>query len=42
MFVIRYDELHPSEVADKIVGREIAAVIKGEQSKWTTWLNGGI
>ncbi|KAG6856479.1 hypothetical protein H0H87_003947 [Tephrocybe sp. NHM501043] len=34
-----YDELHPSEQADRIVAREIAAVIKGDKRKWTTWLS---
>jgi len=33
-----YDELHPSEQADRIVAREITQVIKGEDNKWTTWL----
>ncbi|KAI6044598.1 carbohydrate esterase family 16 protein [Pisolithus marmoratus] len=34
-----WDELHPSEQADRIVAREITAVMKGEHSKWTTWLS---
>jgi len=34
-----FDELHPSEQADRIVGREIAKVILGEKNKWTTWLS---
>ncbi|KAK0472419.1 hypothetical protein EDD18DRAFT_443542 [Armillaria luteobubalina] len=33
-----YDELHPSEQADRIVAREIAQVARGEENKWTTWL----
>lgn len=35
----RFDELHPSEQADRIVGREIASVIRGEKNRWTTWLS---
>lgn len=34
----RYDELHPSEQADRIVAREIAQVARGETNKWTTWI----
>lgn len=34
-----WDELHPSEQADRIVAREITAVMKGEHSRWTTWLS---
>ncbi|KAG6864112.1 hypothetical protein C0991_012434 [Blastosporella zonata] len=34
-----YDELHPSEQADRMVAKEIATVIQGEHSKWTTWLS---
>jgi hypothetical protein len=34
----RYDELHPSEQSDRIVAREITAVMKGEYNQWTTWL----
>lgn len=34
-----WDELHPSEQADRIVAREITAVMKGQQSNWTTWLS---
>ncbi|KAI6135858.1 carbohydrate esterase family 16 protein [Pisolithus thermaeus] len=34
-----WDELHPSEQADRIVAREITAVMKGEYSRWTTWLS---
>jgi phospholipase/lecithinase/hemolysin len=34
-----FDELHPSEQADRIVAREIAQVIEGQQNKWTTWLS---
>ncbi|KAF8153950.1 GDSL lipase/acylhydrolase [Crassisporium funariophilum] len=34
-----FDELHPSEQADRIVAREVAQVIKGQANKWTTWLS---
>ncbi|TFK69221.1 SGNH hydrolase [Pluteus cervinus] len=34
-----YDELHPSEQADRIVAREISEVIQGKSNKWTTWLS---
>ncbi|KAF8968762.1 carbohydrate esterase family 16 protein [Flammula alnicola] len=34
-----FDELHPSEQADRIVAREIAQVIEGHQNRWTTWLS---
>ncbi|KAF9560331.1 hypothetical protein CPC08DRAFT_818293 [Agrocybe pediades] len=34
-----FDELHPSEQADRIVAREIAQVIEGKKNKWTTWLS---
>ncbi|KAF5334166.1 hypothetical protein D9758_014835 [Tetrapyrgos nigripes] len=34
-----YDELHPSEQANRIVAREIAQVFQGKQSQWTTWLS---
>ncbi|KAG2130906.1 carbohydrate esterase family 16 protein [Suillus clintonianus] len=34
-----YDELHPSQQSDRIVAREITAVMKGEQNQWTTWLS---
>ena len=37
--VSRYDELHPSEQADRIVAREIAQVIEGHANQWTTWLS---
>ncbi|KAK0436820.1 carbohydrate esterase family 16 protein [Desarmillaria tabescens] len=33
-----YDELHPSEQANRIVAREIAQVTRGEENKWTTWI----
>ncbi|KAK0198889.1 SGNH hydrolase-type esterase domain-containing protein [Armillaria mellea] len=33
-----YDELHPSEQADRVVAREIAQVARGEQNRWTTWI----
>ncbi|KDR73974.1 hypothetical protein GALMADRAFT_227695 [Galerina marginata CBS 339.88] len=34
-----FDELHPSEQADRIVAREIAQVIEGQKNQWTTWLS---
>ncbi|KAJ3765584.1 GDSL lipase/acylhydrolase [Lentinula raphanica] len=34
-----YDELHPSEQADRIVAREMALVMEGKTSKWATWLS---
>ncbi|KAH7890290.1 carbohydrate esterase family 16 protein [Phlebopus sp. FC_14] len=34
-----YDELHPSEQSDRIVAREMTAVMKGEANRWTTWLS---
>ncbi|EGN96374.1 carbohydrate esterase family 16 protein [Serpula lacrymans var. lacrymans S7.3] len=34
-----YDELHPSEQSDRIVAREITAVMKGEENQWVTWLS---
>ncbi|KDR73972.1 hypothetical protein GALMADRAFT_596103 [Galerina marginata CBS 339.88] len=34
-----FDELHPSEQADRIVAREIAQVVVGQKNKWTTWLS---
>ncbi|TCD67365.1 hypothetical protein EIP91_010201 [Steccherinum ochraceum] len=32
-----FDELHPSEQADRVVAREIAAAINRKSSNWTTW-----
>ncbi|KAF8233875.1 GDSL lipase/acylhydrolase [Tricholoma matsutake] len=34
-----YDELHPTEQADRIVAREFAATIEGKGSRWATWLS---
>ncbi|KAF5313555.1 hypothetical protein D9758_018922 [Tetrapyrgos nigripes] len=34
-----FDQLHPSEQADRIVAREIAKVFEGEENQWTTWLS---
>ncbi|TFK97656.1 GDSL lipase/acylhydrolase [Pterulicium gracile] len=34
-----YDELHPSEQANRIVARQIAEVARGQQNRWTTWLS---
>ncbi|VDC02533.1 unnamed protein product [Peniophora sp. CBMAI 1063] len=34
-----YDELHPSEQVDRVVAREIAAVLEGRGSKYATWFS---
>jgi phospholipase/lecithinase/hemolysin len=34
-----FDELHPSEQADRVVARQIADVALGKKNKWTTWLS---
>lgn len=34
-----WDEVHPSEQADRVVAREITAAIKRTSSRWTTWLS---
>ncbi|KAF5380716.1 hypothetical protein D9757_007054 [Collybiopsis confluens] len=34
-----FDELHPSEQADRIVAREMATVMEGKTSQWATWLS---
>ncbi|KAG7452340.1 carbohydrate esterase family 16 protein [Guyanagaster necrorhizus] len=34
-----YDELHPSEQADRIVARNIGSVARGEDNRWTTWIS---
>ncbi|KAF9061432.1 GDSL lipase/acylhydrolase [Rhodocollybia butyracea] len=34
-----FDELHPSEQADRIVAREMALVMEGKSSLWATWLS---
>ncbi|KAI0047891.1 carbohydrate esterase family 16 protein [Auriscalpium vulgare] len=36
---IWFDELHPSEQADRVVAREIANVIEGKDSKWASWFS---
>lgn len=33
-----YDELHPSEQADRIVARKMAEALKGD-TKWATWIS---
>ncbi|EJD37647.1 hypothetical protein AURDEDRAFT_199612 [Auricularia subglabra TFB-10046 SS5] len=33
-----YDELHPSEQADRVVAREMAKALKGN-TKWATWIS---
>lgn len=35
----RFDELHPSEQADRHVAREIANIIQTKGSRWVTWLS---
>ena len=35
----RFDELHPSEQADRVVAKQISEVILGEDNKWTTWFS---
>jgi hypothetical protein len=35
----RYDELHPSEQADRMVAKQIAEVATGKANRWTTWLS---
>ena len=35
----RFDELHPSEQADRVVAKQISEVILGEENKWTTWFS---
>lgn len=35
--IYRYNDLHPSQQANRVVAREITAVLKGEQNRWTTW-----
>ncbi|KAF9065310.1 GDSL lipase/esterase [Rhodocollybia butyracea] len=34
-----YDELHPSEQAERNVAREIANIMEGKENRWTTWLS---
>lgn len=34
-----YDELHPSEQANRLVAREISNIIKGGKSAWSKWLS---
>ncbi|KAG7088345.1 hypothetical protein E1B28_012349 [Marasmius oreades] len=34
-----FDELHPSEQADRIVARQVADVIGGQRNNWTVWLS---
>ncbi|KAH8092197.1 GDSL lipase/esterase [Cristinia sonorae] len=34
-----FDELHPSEQADRVVAREVAAAIHRQSSKFTTWFS---
>ncbi|KAJ7595525.1 GDSL lipase/acylhydrolase [Mycena floridula] len=34
-----FDELHPSEQADRMVAREITGILKGKKNRWTTWIS---
>lgn len=34
-----YDELHPSEQADRVVARQITNAIQRKSEKWTTWFS---
>lgn len=34
----RYNELHASNQANRVVARQVASVIRGEDNKWTSWL----
>ena len=35
----RWDELHPSEQADRVIAREIVAAIRGTSGRWITWFS---
>ena len=35
----RYDELHPSVQAERVVAKEISDVIHRRSEKWITWLS---
>lgn len=35
-----YDELHPSEQADRVVARAVTDVIQGKSERWTTFYRG--
>jgi hypothetical protein len=37
--LFRFDELHPSEQADRMLAKNIAEVITTGKNKWTTWLS---
>ena len=37
--LFRFDELHPSEQADRVVAKNIAEVIEGKENIWTTWFS---
>ncbi|TCD62320.1 hypothetical protein EIP91_007060 [Steccherinum ochraceum] len=34
-----FDELHPSEQADRVVAREVTAAIQRKSSRWATWFS---
>jgi len=34
-----FDELHPSEQANRIVAREISLIIQGRSNQWATWIS---
>ena len=35
----RYDELHPSVQAERVVAKEISDVIHRRSERWITWLS---
>ncbi len=36
---LRFDELHPSEQADRVVAREITNAITRRSEKWAMWFS---
>ena len=36
---VRYDELHPSEQADRVVAREVTKAILRVSDRWVDWLS---
>ena len=37
--IFRYDELHPSEQADRVVARQVTNAILRLSNQWTTWFS---
>ena len=35
----RFDELHPSEQADRIVAREVTGAILRRSEEWVSWIS---